>query len=228
MPHGPDAGIAERVLAVREQIEQACRHAGRLPGEVTLIAVSKSASAQAMAAAYRAGIRHFGESRVQEARRKMAAVSPGSDPPLTWHLVGRLQPNKVNAALSLFNVIHSVDSLRLAQAISSRLQRPFPILLEVNVAAEAAKGGFTPDGAAAALPQIMALPNLNVRGLMTIAPARAAPAELRQVFGTLRALQKRLGLEQLSMGMSDDFAIAIEEGATMVRVGRAIFGERSG
>lgn len=222
------AGIAQRVSAVRERLEQACRRAGRFPGDVTLIAVSKSASAPAMAEAYRAGVRHFGENRVQEAHRKIAALAPGLNPRPTWHLVGRLQFNKVKPALALFDIIHSVDSLRLAQAISSRAERPLPILLEVNVAGEATKGGFTLDGAAASFPQIRALPNLDVRGLMTIAPARATPEARRQVFGALRALRERLGLEHLSMGMSDDFAIAIEEGATMVRVGRAIFGERRG
>jgi pyridoxal phosphate enzyme (YggS family) len=144
-------------------------------------------------------------------------------------MVGHLQTNKVKTALSLFDIIQSVDSLHLAQEISGRAPQSVrvPVLLEVNVAGEAAKYGFSPDELSAAAEQVRALPGLEVRGLMTVAPMAGDPQEARPVFRHLRSLSESLDLRDLSMGMSDDFEVAVEEGATIVRVGRAIFGERS-
>ena len=143
-------------------------------------------------------------------------------------MVGHLQTNKVKTVLSLFDIIQSVDSLHLAQEISRRAPQSVrvPVLLEVNVAGEAAKYGFSPDELPAAAEQVRALPGLELRGLMTVAPMVADPQETRPVFRRLRSLAESLGLRDLSMGMSDDFEVAVEEGATIVRVGRAIFGER--
>lgn len=217
--------IAENLQRLRERVDAACRRAGRSPSEVTIIGVSKGFPATAVLAACQAGLRDIGENRVQEAATKVAlAAAQGARP--RWHLVGHLQTNKVKTALSLFDIIHSVDSLRLAEAISRAAARPTPVLLEVNVAGEPSKYGLRPEDAPQTLGQIRALPNLDVQGLMTVAPLATNPEEVRPVFRRLRELAQTLGLPQLSMGMSDDFEVAVEEGATMIRIGRAIFGPR--
>lgn len=217
--------IAENLARVRERIATACSRTGRSPDEVTLVGVSKGFPAEAVAEAYAAGLRDLGENRVQEAAGKIEALAALDVRP-RWHLVGHLQTNKAKTAAGLFAIIHSVDSLRLAQALSRRARESVPILLEVNVTQEASKFGFAPKEVASTLSAIVALPNLDVRGLMTIAPLTDQPETVRPVFRRLRELRDAEGLRELSMGMTDDFEVAIEEGATMVRVGRAIFGPR--
>jgi pyridoxal phosphate enzyme (YggS family) len=219
----PAITIAERLALVHQRVARAAERAGRSPAEVTVVAASKSFPAQAIEEAAAAGIAHIGENRVQEAAAKIPSLR---HLPVTWHLVGHLQTNKAKTALELFDIIQSVDSLHLAEALSRRAQRPVPVLLEVNVAGEASKFGFSPQETLQAAESVARLPHLNVIGLMTIAPLVSDPEEVRPVFRELRRLRDTLGLPQLSMGMTDDFEVAIEEGATIVRIGRAIFGER--
>jgi len=221
-----DTDIAANIEAVRERIAAACKRAGRSPGEVTLIAVTKTVEPADIEAAFRLGITNFGESRVQEAAPKIERLA-GLSPAPTWHMVGHLQTNKARAAVEIFDVIHSVDSVRLAETLSRQTQKLLPVLLEVNVAGEAAKYGFPVAEVAPALEVICQLPRLALRGLMTVAPLAAAADQVRPVFRALRSLRDSFGLEHLSMGMTDDFEVAIEEGATMVRIGRAIFGGRT-
>ena len=220
--------IAERAEAVRLQIADACLRDRRSPEEVTLVGVSKGFPPEAVREAFAAGLSHFGENRVQEAQAKLPLLADLAPRP-TWHMVGHLQTNKVKTALSLFDIIQSVDSLHLAQEISRRAPQSVrvPVLLEVNVAGEAAKYGFSPEELPARAEEVRALPGLEVRGLMTVAPMAADPEAARPVFRRLRELGDSLGLAELSMGMTDDFEVAVEEGATIVRIGRAIFGERS-
>jgi hypothetical protein len=215
--------IAERVAHVRQRVERATERSGRSPADVTIVAVSKSFPRQAIEEAVAAGIAHVGENRVQEAAAKIPGLRRL---PVTWHLVGHLQANKAKTALELFDIIHSVDSLHLAEVLSHRAQRPLPVLLEVNVASEASKFGFPPSEVIAAAQAVARLPHLDLRGLMTVAPWASDPQAVRPVFRHLRRLGVALGLPELSMGMTDDFEVAIEEGATLVRIGRAIFGER--
>ncbi|MGQ9573612.1 MAG: YggS family pyridoxal phosphate-dependent enzyme [Dehalococcoidia bacterium] len=219
----PSTIVAERLALIQQRVAQAAERAGRSPAEVTIVAVSKSFPAQAIEEAAAAGIAHIGESRVQEAAVKIPALR---HLPVTWHLVGHLQTNKAKTALELFDIIHSMDSLHLAEALSRRAQRPVPVLLEVNVAGEASKFGFPPHEVLQAAEAVARLPHLNVLGLMTVAPWVSDAEEVRPVFRELRRLRDALGLAELSMGMTDDFEVAIEEGATLVRIGRAIFGER--
>jgi pyridoxal phosphate enzyme (YggS family) len=217
--------IAENLRRIRERVTAACERAGRSPDEVTIVGVSKTFPPEAIAEACRAGLTDIGENRVQEALQKIPLVeSQGLRP--RWHLVGHLQTNKAKSALGLFGIIHSVDSLHLAEAISRRTAQTVPVLLEVNVAGEASKFGLAPEEVAQACRQIAALPNLDVQGLMTVEPFVTDAEEVRPVFRRLRELRDELGLRELSMGMTDDFEVAIEEGATMVRIGRAIFGPR--
>ena len=219
------ADIQTNLDAINIRIQAACRRAGRSPGDVTLIAVSKTVSAEGILSAYQAGLRNFGENRVQEVQSKwpqLANIQPQS----IKHLIGHLQSNKVKAALELFDFIHSLDSLDLAEVISRKAARRFPVLMEVNVAGESSKNGFSVAALIGAYAAIAKLPNLEVRGLMTVAPQVDDPEEVRPVFRQLRQLKDSLGLPDLSMGMSNDFETAIEEGATMIRLGRAIFGER--
>lgn len=218
------ATIAERVAHVRQRVEHAAERAGRSPADVTIVAVSKGFPPSAIDEVVVAGIADVGENRVQEAAAKIVALRPL---PITWHLVGHLQTNKAKTALELFDIIHSVDSLHLAQVLSRPdRSEPLPILLEVNAAGEASKFGFPPAEVAAAAQAIARLPHLDLRGLMTVAPFVSDPETVRPVFRELRRLRDALGLRELSMGMTDDFEVAIEEGATLVRIGRAIFGER--
>lgn len=220
------ADIKINLEIVRSRISQACRRVGRSPEEITLIAVTKTVPSPAVEAAFNLGIRDFGENRVQEAAKKIPALSQLTPLP-TWHLIGHLQSNKVKAALELFDIIHSVDSLELAEAINRRAVKKIPVLVQVNVAAEPTKSGVSLDRFASTLEAISRLPMLEVRGLMTIAPLVEDTEKVRPVFRRLRELRDSFGLEHLSMGMTDDFEVAIEEGATIIRVGRAIFGERS-
>ena len=219
--------IAESLAQVRERMAAACDRADRAPNEVTLVGVSKGFPAESVAEAHAAGLRDLGENRVQEAARKIEVLAARGVRP-RWHLIGHLQTNKAKTAVELFGIIHSVDSVRLAQALSRRAHESVPILLEVNVAQEAGKFGFAPEEVTSALSSIEALPNLNVRGLMTVAPLTDDPERVRPVFRRLRELRDAHGLQELSMGMTGDFEVAIEEGATLIRVGRAIFGPRRG
>ncbi len=216
--------VAENLERVNQQIASACERAGRDPSDVSLIAVSKTFPAQSIAEAAAAGQRQFGENRVQEGLAKLDELQR-LDVDFDLHLIGHLQRNKARHA-GAFASVQSVDSVRLAEAISRRLERALPILLEVNVAGEASKHGFVVSEVGQALQQIAALPNLDVRGLMTVAPEVADPEDVRPVFRVLRGLAQELSLSELSMGMSNDYAVAIEEGSTMVRIGRAIFGQR--
>lgn len=235
--------IAENVAAVQARIAAAARRAGRDPAEITLVAVTKTHPPELVAEAVAAGARALGENRVQEAASKIEALREQRSE-LRWHLIGHLQRNKAKVAAELFDLVHSVDSLRLAEALARQVVpgRRLPILLQCNVSGEASKEGFAlPGGAASAallallpeLEQLVALPQLEVRGLMTVAPMVADPEQARPVFKALRELRDELARrlpaacwDELSMGMTDDFEVAIGEGATIVRVGRAIFGAR--
>lgn len=217
--------IAANIEQVHRRIAAAAERAGRAPSSVRLIGVSKTFPAAAVVAAVQAGLQDIGENRVQEAAPKVAEVGAAGVQPI-WHLIGHLQTNKVKAALDLFGYIHSVDSVHLAGVLSRSARRPIELLLEVNVAGEASKTGFALGEVAAAASAIAAMPGLSLRGLMTVAPLVDDPEAVRPVFRQLHELGSGLGLSELSMGMSGDYEIAIAEGATMVRIGRAIFGER--
>jgi len=246
------SSIAANIEAVSERINAAARRAGRNSNEIMLVAVTKTHPVETVIEAHQAGLRHFGENRVQEGREKVAAMadwlaaSPGLEPPI-WHMIGHLQRRQAGDALGKFSLLHSVDSLKLARRIDRLAERdgipPVDILLECNVSGETAKFGFalgqwsTDKGQFAAfidtVEQIAALERVNIQGLMTMAPLSANPEETRPVFGSLAALRRTLQKEMpqlewrhLSMGMTDDFEVAIEEGATIIRVGRALFGPR--
>ena len=218
--------IEKNVQEVQQRIARACERVGRSPDEVTLVAVTKTIGVPSILAAFEAGIRHFGENRVQEAKPKIAELE-NLRPDMMWHMIGHLQSNKARTACDIFDIIHSVDSLKLARTLSGCCQEQMPVLVEVNIASEETKSGFALAEVEQAVQQIKVLPNLRVDGLMTIAPWIADAEQVRPVFRRLWALGQQLGLSQLSMGMTDDFEVAIEEGATMVRIGRAIFGERA-
>ena len=219
--------IEQNVRNLQSRIARACEQAGRSPDEVTLVAVTKTVDAAAIEAAFDAGVRDFGESRVQEAKPKIEQLHK-LKPGITWHMLGHLQTNKAKTAADIFDIIHSVDSLKLAGTLNDCSQKKLPILIQVNVSAEATKGGFMLSEVEEAVKQIGKLANLDIQGLMTIAPWVNNAEEVRPIFRHMRQLRDSLGLKHLSMGMSDDFEVAIEEGATLVRIGRAIFGERSG
>ena len=217
--------IGTSLTRVRERIARAAERGGRSGGDVLLVAVSKTMTVERIRAAVAAGVPALGENRVQEAREKIAAIGR----PVPWHLIGSLQTNKVKDALALFDLIHSIDRLELARACDRRAReggRVVDVLLEVNVAGEASKGGFGPGDVAGALETVAKLDHLRVQGLMAIPPAVERAEDARGWFRELRGLAERHGLKELSMGMSADFEVAIEEGATMVRVGTAIFGAR--
>lgn len=217
--------LRRNLSAVRERVERAAERAGRRATDVLLIGVSKTVTAERVRLGVEAGLTALGENRVQEARDKIKILGR----PVPWHLIGHLQTNKVRDALELFDLIHSLDRLELAREIERRAGDPGRVvdtLLEVNVAEEPSKTGFAPDAVALALEAITGMKHVRVRGLMAIPPIVERAEDSRQWFRTLRALAERHGLAELSMGMSADFEVAIEEGATMVRVGTAIFGER--
>jgi hypothetical protein len=222
--------IAQNLRTVRERIAEAAVRSGRPPDAVRLVGVSKGMPVERMAEAANAGLRDIGENRVQEAATKIPTVDATVAQPPNWHLVGHLQTNKAGAALGLFDTIQSVDSVRVAQTLSRLADRPVPIFLEVQFVRAPDRFGFDPDEIEAALGTIGKLPNLNAVGLMTVGPLGLTEEDTRQVFRRLRERRDQLtssrpGLPplELSMGMTDDYAIAIEEGATVVRIGRAIF-----
>ena len=213
--------VTENLRSVRERIEKA----GRNPDEVAIVAVTKSFGPEVCKEAVSAGLKVLGENRVQEALAKMDVVEGAQ-----WHLIGHLQTNKAKEALELFDVIHSLDRLELAQELERRAApRGLAVeaMLQVNVGGEASKGGFAPDGVGQALEAIGKLAHVKVTGLMAIPPEVERPEDARPWFRQLRELAERHGLARLSMGMSGDFEVAVEEGATMVRVGTAIFGARA-
>ena len=224
--------IAENLERVRSQIADAARKSGRSPDEIELVAISKKHDADKVRAAHDAGQTLFGESRVQEARAKISEL-PSS---LRWHFVGHLQKNKIRHALPLFELFHGIDSLDLARDLNRVAEEEgmHPrILLEVNVAGEGSKFGFNPETVRQEMEPLLSLGRLSIEGLMTIPPLAKEAENSRRHFVRLRELRDQLQQEfavqlpQLSMGMTNDYAVAIEEGATLVRVGTAIFGERS-
>lgn len=241
--------IAHNIERVQARIAAACRRAGRRPEEVRLIAVSKTVPPERIREAYDAGLRDFGENRVQEAEAKRPALR---DLDITRHMIGHLQTNKARTARELFQWIHSLDSLRLAEKLDRALGEPslggsagatgpeaiaapLPVLIEVNLGGEAAKSGVAENAALDLARSISALPALSLRGLMTVPPFTEVPEGARPYFSRLRELGKvidsarlpNVSMGEFSMGMSHDFEVAIEEGATMVRVGSAIFGPRT-
>ena len=210
---------------VQEAIARACGRAGRSPDHVLLIAVSKTMDVERVRLAIAAGVAALGENRVQEAKEKIEALGH----PVPWHLIGSLQTNKARDAARLFDWIHSVDRVELARELGRRAhsaERELNVLLQVNLGDEPQKGGVAPAELKPLCEAVSTLPGLRVRGLMAIPPAAADPERTRPHFRRLRELRDELGLEHCSMGMSADYEIAIEEGATMVRVGTAIFGPR--
>ncbi|HEY8370566.1 MAG TPA: YggS family pyridoxal phosphate-dependent enzyme [Thermodesulfobacteriota bacterium] len=238
------SGFAERLSAVRARIDAAARRAGRDPAEVRLVAVSKLQPVSALAEALLAGQTCFGENYVQEAVAKQAALAEHPDPAVRraaagaeWHLVGPLQRNKARDAVRHFALVHSVDRESLGEALARRAEaegRSLPILVQVNISGEATKAGVAPEEAARLIERLLDLPGLSVRGLMAIPAPASSPEAARAPFAAMRQLRDRLveaglprtALAELSMGMSDDFEVAVEEGATLVRVGTALFGQR--
>ena len=222
--------IQDRLLRVRERIRAAAVRAGRDASSVTLVAVSKMIPVGVIREALSAGVTILGENRVQEAQDKIAAL-PGQ---ATWHLVGHLQTNKAKIAVQLFEMIHSLDSLRLAEALDRSGQqagRTVRCLVEVNLGGEESKSGTTEEGVRPLLEAAERLPHVRIEGLMTIPPFLPDPEQVRPFFRRLRNLRDKLAGEgfhqaELSMGMTHDFEVAIEEGTTMVRIGAAIFGPR--
>jgi len=222
--------IRERVAAVRRRIEGAAERSGRAASAVTLVTVSKTMPVEAVREAIAAGATILGENRVQEARDKIAALSGAAE----WHLIGHLQTNKAKLAVSLFDRIHSLDSIRLAQELerhAAEAGRRMRCLIEVNVGGEEQKNGASEDAIRPLLEAVNRMPHVQVEGLMAIPPFLADPEAIRPFFRRLRVLRDELArdgfpLADLSMGMTHDFEVAIEEGATLVRVGTAIFGPR--
>lgn len=225
--------IASNYTRVSEQIARAAERAGRRADEVTLVCAAKTKGPEVVRAALRAGATDIGENYVQEAQHKIRAIPESA----TWHLIGHLQRNKAKVAVSLFRLIHSLDSLPLATELDrqgGKQDRTVHALVEVNLAAEKTKTGVQLDALDALLEGVSALPHLQIDGLMAIPPTVSDPNETRPYFRTLARLRERyaklgvarMPLRELSMGMTQDFGVAIEEGATIVRVGRAIFGER--
>jgi len=224
--------LASNLARVRERITTACARAGRDPSTVTLLAVAKTQPPETVNEAGRLGLTLFGENKVQEAKSKIP-LCPGR---LSWHMIGHLQSNKAREAVNLFSMIQSVDSLHLAEELNKRAEqasKTIPILLEVNVVGEASKFGYKPDQLLREFSELNALSRLEIHGLMTVPPWTPLPERVRPVFRKLHDLkiecEQLLGapLPHLSMGMSGDFEIAIEEGATIVRIGTALFGERT-
>lgn len=217
--------IAANIEALRARIDAAARRAGRDPASVTLVgasAASKGVTNEMVLAALAAGVRDFGENYVQEAQQRVMELGARAEG-ASWHFIGHLQTNKVPAALAIFDTIESVDSLKLGQAISRRAEKPVRVFLEVNVSGEASKHGFAPNEVGPAVAELSRLPNIDLVGLMTMAPEVSDVEQTRPVFRSLRQLAEANGLSQLSMGMTNDFEVAIEEGATSVRIGRALF-----
>ena len=227
-----DAFMTQRRAQILEHLGEAARTAGRSASEVCVLAVSKTVGVEEVASAWRAGYRTFGENRPQELRRKAAGIAERGDMPgVRLDMIGNLQTNKINQVIECAHLVHSVSSLHLAEAIARRAAArdlTVRILLEVNVSGEESKSGFAPEEARSALDSILALDALSLEGVMTMAPA-GDPSAARRTFSGLRTLRDELRdrsglpLETLSCGMSDDFGIAVEEGSTLIRLGRIVF-----
>jgi len=223
--------LLRNINSVRERIAAACARAGREPSSVTLVAVTKGQPPELISEAARLGLTLFGENKIQEAKAKIPLCLGR----LRWHFIGHLQTNKCREAVELFEMVQSVDSLHVAEELNKRAEqaaKTLPILMEVNIVGEASKFGYRPEKLRTELSQLNALPRLEIHGLMTVPPWSSEPENVRPVFRQLRELklecEQILGapLPHLSMGMTGDFEIASEEGATMVRIGTALFGER--
>ncbi|MBI5961075.1 MAG: YggS family pyridoxal phosphate-dependent enzyme [Chloroflexi bacterium] len=245
-PISSNTDIGGRVKSVLAEIAAACERAHRSPDAVTLVAVSKTHSADQVVEAIRAGVRHLGENRLEEALPKMAAVSQLDAPPANWHMIGTVQSRKARQVLDGFSLLHSLDDVKLAERLSRFLveqDRSLEVLMEINISGEMSKHGWQAYGWQHELlvrqalwddvAHLLALPGLRVRGLMTMAPIVDDPEQARPVFKALCELRAALANDfpaaswsELSMGMTDDYPVAVEEGATLVRVGRAIFGVR--
>lgn len=228
-----DAPVTERLAWIRDRIEVACRRSGRPAGSVTLVGASKTQGPALLAEAWEAGLHVFGENRVQEAITKKAELPLG----IEWHLIGPLQSNKVRPAVELFRAVHSIDRTRIAEALDREAAaqgKSMDGFLEINLGGEESKHGFSPDGLAESVRPLAGLPHLRIAGLMAIPPPGESPEDSRPWFRRLRELRDDLASRPewhgfagwLSMGMSDDFEVAVEEGATHVRVGSALFGPR--
>ena len=222
--------IDQRLQAVRSRISEAATRSRREPERVRLVGVSKGHGPEVIAEAIQAGLEDVGENRVQEAAEKIPTIQAATSNPVTWHLVGHLQTNKARSALELFDTIQSVDSVRIAQRLASIATRTVPVFLEVQFARTPDRFGFDPDEIEVAVREIDEFPNIKISGLMTVAPLGLDEDATRQVFRRLRERRDRLqeahqelGALELSMGMTDDYTVAVEEGATVVRIGRAIF-----
>ncbi len=214
--------IRANLARIKARIAAAAQRAGRAPAEVRLIPVTKTVGVEECRILREQGYTHLGENRVENAGDKIAAL----DPSMHWHMIGHVQRRKAREVASLFQRVDSLDRLELAEALEARcaaLAKKMPVLLEVNVSGEKAKSGFAPADLPAALETIRGMPHLIIEGLMTMAPLVDDPEETRPVFRALRELAAKLGLKALSMGMSNDYVVAIEEGATEVRIGTAIF-----
>lgn len=237
---GGSGGLRDRLNEIERRMREACRRSGREVGEVTLVGVSKTFPASVIREGIEAGLRVLGENRVQEAAAKMPELAATcATHGVTWHLIGHLQSNKVRRAVELFTMIHSVDSLRLAGRIDAVCGeigsgRRMPVLVEVNLGGEATKAGISPTEAPAICEMMAKLPHIELCGLMTVPPAVADPGGARPFFARLRQMRDEIlrhgfvspSFIHLSMGMSHDFEVAIEEGATLIRVGTSIFGRR--
>jgi hypothetical protein len=226
--------IADNLASIQERISKAALRAGRNPAEIRLVAVSKTVSAENIQQAIAAGVTILGENYVQEARNKIARV--GSQ--VAWHFIGHLQSNKARNAVDLFSMIHSVDRLSLAEALDKEANKQgkiLPVLIQVNISGEESKSGIDPQGTLQLFQRIAGLKHLSIQGLMTMPPWFEDPEDARPYFITLRKLREKLSrekipkvaLRELSMGMSGDFEVAIEEGATLVRIGTALSGPRN-
>jgi hypothetical protein len=226
--------VAARVQFVLREIRRAAERSGRCMEAIRLVAATKGVSPERIAEAIAAGLRHAGENRLQEALPKIQALQ---GQPVQWHFIGQLQRRKVRSVVGLFELIHSVDSFELAQEIDLRARTAHlrqPVLLEVNIGGESSKAGFQPEELDGVVPKIGELSHIKVAGLMAIPPPVEYPEQARPYFRRLRELAKRVSeqgfprvtMDELSMGMSDDYQVAVEEGATMVRIGTAIFGAR--
>lgn len=223
--------IAENIKIVKQNIEKACFKVGRSSSDVLIVAITKTVEPIGIREAFLAGITDIGENRIQESLSKFEKLK---DLPINWHLVGHLQTNKVNQALQIFKNIQSVDSLKIAQAISSRTNNDINVMIEVNTSGEDSKFGVKPENTIELAKEISKLPHLKLIGLMTIGPNTDNEASIRSSFKSLRTLYDSIKvlnlpavqLKCISMGMSSDYEIAVEEGSTLVRIGSAIFGER--
>lgn len=224
--------IPKNIAVIRERIEKAAKRAGRDPKEISISAAAKSVDIKRIQEAVRAGVNVFGENYVQEAKKKIDNIRKAKD--ISWHFIGRLQKNKAKDAVKLFDMIETVDSIGLAKELNKKAERKLDVLIQVNLSKEKTKGGVTEHEALILAREIAKLENLSLKGLMTIPPYFENPEMSRPYFTELRRLAEKIRREnipgiimkELSIGMSHDFEVAIEEGATIIRIGTAIFGER--